>query len=192
MYRDTFGYKISFTLFVYLISFHVSQAQFKKTSVESLLPILEKVVAAAPTEFAPIRGKQIPGDPGTTQYLSTAEVPNSLETKIIGYSGASSTYWVWETRLLITEDFEQFKKTYRQYFNEISGGMVRTVDRKYISSEKYEAPTEELRQCINQFSVSGSDVSNDALTIDLVAENVMFDWIIWLRVYDKNKMYADQ
>jgi acetolactate synthase small subunit len=192
MYRNTVGYKISFSFIVFLVSFHFSHAQIKKTSVESVLPVLEKVVSAAPTEFVPIRGEQIPGDPGTVQYLSTAEVPKALETKIIGYSGISSTYWVWETRLLVTDDFEQFKKTYRQYFNDISGGVIRTVDRKYISSEKYEAPSEEMRQCVNQFSVSGSDVSNDALTIDLVAENVMFEWIIWLRVYDKNKMTADQ
>lgn len=192
MYRNNVGYKILFSFIVFLGSFHCSQAQFKKTSVESVLPVLEKVVAAAPTEFVPIRGEQIPGDPGTVQYLSTEEVPNSLETKIIGYSGISSNYWVWETRLFITDDFDQFKKTYRQYFNDISGGMIKTVDRKYISSEKYEAPSEDMRQCVNQFSVSGSDVSNDALTIDLVAENIMFDWIIWLRVYDKNKMTADQ
>jgi hypothetical protein len=83
------------------------------------------------------------------------------------------------------------KKIYRQYFNDISGGMLKMTDRKLISSEKYEGPVEEMRQCINQFSVTSTEASNATLTIDLVAENILFEWVIWLRVYDKKKMFAD-
>ena len=170
----------------------ITQAQFQKSTVQSLRPALEKVIAAASEEFIPVRADQIPADPGTIQYLSSVEVPGAIETKIIGYSGVASDYWVWESKLLVTEDFEALKKTYKQYFNDISGGAVKTVDRKYISSEKYESPTPELRQCINQFSVSGTEISNTTLTIDLVAENIRYEWYIWLRVYDKNKMQADE
>jgi hypothetical protein len=184
--------RILVCLFFSIFSFNFSIAQFKKTSAESIRPVLEKVIGSATEEFLSIRGDQIPADPGTIQYLSVAEVPSALETKIIGYSGSTSNYWVWESKLLATDDFNELKKVYRQYFNDISGGAIKTVDRKYISSEKYESPVEEMRQCINQFSVSGSEVSNETLTIDLVAENVMFEWIIWLRIYDKKKMFADQ
>jgi hypothetical protein len=187
------SFRIIFLPFIILfISFNSSYAQGKKNTTESIRPVLEQVIGGAPTDFVPIRGEQIPADPGTTQFLSTAVIPSALESKIIGYSGITANYWVWESKLLVTDDFNELKKVYKQYFNDINGGMIKTVDRKYISSEKFESPTEELRQCINQFTVSGSDVSNETLTIDLVAENVMFEWIVWLRVYDKNKMSADQ
>jgi hypothetical protein len=192
MRKQVVSLKIFSFVFFSIFSFNFSIAQFKKTSTESIRPVLEKVIGSATEEFLSIRGDQIPADPGTIQYLSVAEVPSALETKIIGYSGSTSNYWVWESKLLATDDFNELKKVYRQYFNDISGGAIKTVDRKYISSEKYESPVEEMRQCINQFSVSGSEVSNETLTIDLVAENVMFEWIIWLRIYDKKKMFADQ
>ena len=181
---------LSFVIFS-VFSFNFSIAQVKKTSVESIRPVLEKVVSAAAQGFVSIRGEQIPGDPGTTQYLSIAAAPTALETKIIGYSGSTSDYWVWETKLLATDDFNELKKIYRQYFNDISGGILKMTDRKFISSEKYEGPVEEMRQCINQFSVTSTEASNATLTIDLVAENILFEWVIWLRVYDKKKMFAD-
>lgn len=178
--------------FFYFLSAHNSYAQIKKTGTETVRPVLEKVVSASAQDFVSIRGDQIPGDPGTTQYLSLAELPSALQTKIIGYSGSTIDYWVWECKLLATEDFNELKKIYRHYFNDISGGMLKTTSRKFISSEKYEGPVEEMRQCINTFNVAGTEASNASLTIDLVAENILFEWVIWLRVYDKKKMFADQ
>jgi hypothetical protein len=44
----------------------------------------------------------------------------------------------------------------------------------------YEHPNASRRIWTNQFKVVGSQ-----LMIDLVAENSDFEWVIWLRIYDK-------
>jgi len=178
-----------FTCFLFLIT--TLKAQFLKPSVESIRPALEKVVQAFPEEFKPIRGVAVPADPGTIQFLSTVEVPQSLETKIVGYSGPSTHYWLWESKLLATEDFAELKKIYRQYFKDISGGVLKIVDRRYISKEKYIEPTEELRLWVNEFRLANAVDNNNSLTIDLVAQFIFPEWVIFLRVYDKNQLSKD-
>jgi hypothetical protein len=172
---------------VFLFSFLCSNAQLKSTST-SIKSYVEKVVASYPVHFSDIKGEAANNDPGTDQYMSTVQIPGSLENKIIGYKGKTKTMWVWESQLLVTDDFEQLKKSYRSYYNDINGNTIANkVSRRFINVMPYEAPNETQRLWSNQFRLNESSASHSNLLIDLVAENIGFEWVIWLRVYDKER-----
>lgn len=162
-------------------------AQVKSPAV-SVKPLLEKVIAAFPTQFFELRGESLSSDPGTSAFTSTLQIQGSQENRIIGYLGKNKNYWVWESKLIVTEDFELLKKTYRSYFNDIGGNnLLKGVSKRFVATAPYESPNETQRLWSNQFRINPGQAPGSNILIDLVAENIGFEWMIWLRVYDKER-----
>jgi hypothetical protein len=175
-------------LFIFFVIFSLSLTAQVKGSAASVKPYLEKVIAAVPTQFFELRGENLSSDPGTSAFTSTLQIPGSLENKVIGYLGKSKNYWVWESKLLVTEDFEQFRKTYRSYYNDIGGNnLLKGVSKRFVAATPYENPDETQRLWSNQFRINQNQAPDSNLLIDLVAENIGFEWVIWLRVYEKER-----
>ncbi len=167
----------------------VSLSAQVKNSFTSIKPQLEKVINAYPVQFASIKGSQTQGDPNTIQYISTIEIKESLETKVIGYPSKTKIHWLWEAKLFVTEDMDLLKKQYKAYYNDIAGKslMSKGNSNSLYATTAYNAPTEELRLWTNQFRINDATGEFSKLVVDLVAEYDKFEWVIYLRVYDKEK-----
>lgn len=160
-----------------------------KNPLTSIRPQLEKVIGAYPGEFSSIKGEQSQGEPNTIEYASTIEIKGSVESKVIGYPSKTKIHWLWEAKLLVTEDMELLKKQYKAYYNDIAGKSL--LSKGNINSlhatTAYNAPTEELRLWTNQFRINDVTGEYSKLVVELVAEYDKFEWIVYLRVYEKEK-----
>lgn len=167
----------------------VSLSAQVKNPFTSIKPPLEKVINAYPNQFASIKGTQSQGDPNTIQYTSTIEIKGSLETKVIGYPSKTKIHWLWEAKLFVTEDMDLLKKQYKAYYNDIAGKSLMSKGNinSLHATAAYNAPTEELRLWNNQFRMNDNTGEFSNLVIDLVAEYDKFEWVIYLRIYDKEK-----
>jgi len=168
-------------LFIFFVSFQL-YAQRDNNTI-SIKNFIQDVIRASQDDYVSIRGEQVSSEPGTIQFLSTISAPGSLENKVIGYSGVQKTDWVWESRLRAYETIEQLQVQYKKIYNEIRGGSIKTNAKSYEAINEYEHPAEQQRIWTNQFRVV-----NTKIKIDLVAEEINYEWVIWLRIYDLGNM----
>lgn len=152
----------------------------EKPKQEILTETVQAVLRAAADEFKEIRGEVLMGEPGTRLFASTITAPNSLENKILGYEGLNKTDWVWESKLRVIESTAELAVEYKKLYKELKIIPLKTLSKNYEPVLSYEHPNSSRRIWTNQFKVVGKE-----LMIDLVAENSDFEWVIWLRVYDK-------
>ena len=160
-----------------------------KTPFTSIRPQLEKVINDYPNQFSSIKGTRNQGDPNTIQYASTVEMKGAVDSKVIGYPTKTKINWLWETKLFVTDDMAELKKQYKAYYNDIAGKsfMNRGTNNSINATGPYSAPSEELRLWTNQFRMNDATGEFSNLVIDLVAEYANFEWIVYLRIYDKEK-----
>jgi len=151
----------------------------KENNQPSLRNFIQEIVNAAADDFAEIRGSQIGGEPGTIQFLSTKEIPGSIENKIVGYSGLKKTDWVWECKMKSVEKIEDLQSHYKKIYKELSKGSIKSNAKTYEPVSDYEHPSEMQRIWTNQFKVVTTKIM-----IDLVAEEQNYEWVIYLRVYN--------
>jgi hypothetical protein len=99
---------------IILIAFF-SSAQTKNTFT-TIRPQLEKVINDYPNQFALIKGTQTQGDPNVIEYSSKVEVKGAVETKVLGYPANKKINWLWESKLVVTEDTKEMQKQYKAYY----------------------------------------------------------------------------
>jgi hypothetical protein len=165
-----------------------SSAQTKNPTI-SIRPQLEKVINDYPNQFALIKGVQNPGDPSVIEYSSKIEMKGAVETKILGYRAHKKINWLWEAKLLVTDEVAEMQKQYKAYYNDIAGKAFfsKGNNNSINPTGPYSAPSDELRLWSNQFRINDVTGEFSRLVIDLVAEFQNFEWVIFLRVYDKEK-----
>ena len=175
-----------FTCTIFLAA--TSSAQ-SKNAFTTIRPQLEKVINDYPNQFALIKGEQNQAEPNIIEYSSKVEMKGAVETKIIGYPANKKINWLWEAKLLVTEDINEMKKQYKAYYNDILGKSLfsKGANNSIQPSNTYSAPSEELRLWSNQFHINDATGEFSKLVIDLIAEYQNFEWVIYLRVYDKER-----
>ncbi|MFN4285731.1 MAG: hypothetical protein ACK4E8_07165 [Lacibacter sp.] len=165
-----------------------AHAQNRSGALASVRPVLDQVVAQYPTNYSTLRGERLSSDPSTIVYTSNIKLPGAEEAKVLGYPGKKKTYWVWECKYREIEDLQELKRVYRALYNDISGNaLFKNPNSRYEPVAPYEAPAETQRLWSNLLRLSDRISPNNRLVIDLVAENVNFAWVIWVRVYDREQ-----
>lgn len=176
-------------LFICTIFLAASLSAQSKNAFTTIRPQLEKVINDYPNQFALIKGEQNQAEPNVIEYSSKVEMKGAVETKIIGYPANKKINWLWEAKLLVTEDMNELKKQYKSYYNDILGKSLfsKGANNSIQPSNTYSSPSEELRLWSNQFHINDATGEFSKLVIDLIAEYQNFEWVIYLRVYDKEK-----
>jgi len=87
---------------------------------QALKQSLNKVVLDFPNAFQSIKGEALPSELGAIQYQSQHALKGSLENKIIGYPSANKTVWSFESKLLATDNFAQFRNAYRAFYQDLN------------------------------------------------------------------------
>lgn len=154
---------------------------------------LHKVVLEFPNAFQSIKGEPLPSELGAVQYQSQHALKGSLENKIIGYPSAKKMEWSFESKLLVTDNFAQFRNTYHALYQELkSPQLLKKEGLRYRPEAPYLAPTATLRQISNLFRVQTQDDVYTNLVIDLSGMYIDFNWVIYLRVYEKQDLLGNQ
>lgn len=170
-----------------LISFVFARTEAQRLPfTSSVKNDLKVVVQSFPENFSSIRGEPILSDPGTTQYESRLQLKGALANKIIAYAASPQPMWAFESKLMATENFTQFRNAYRSIYSDIkSAGLFSKSGLQYEPESDYVSPTEGLRQINNLFKLKDPAASNGNLYIDISGEYINFEWVIYLRVYEK-------
>lgn len=177
-------YKKPILFFFFFCCVQLIKAQILPQSNSIKLQI-NQIINDYPSDFSTVKGERVDGEPNTVQYKSKVEPKDALETRVIGYPSKEKTYWVWESKLFVTDDINQLKKMYNLYFNDIEGNNVSiSTGGRLISTTNYTAPTDELRLWIQQFKIKEPVGVYENLIVDLIAEYVNFEWTIMIRIYD--------
>jgi|GEM_PF-2361731 len=176
-------------LFICMIFLAVSSSAQTKNTFTTIRPQLEKVINDYPNQFALIKGEQNQAEPNVIEYSSKVEMKGAVETKIIGYPANKKINWLWEAKLFVTEDINDLRKQYKAYYNDILGKSLfsKGANNSIQPSNTYTAPSEELRLWSNQFHINDATGEFSRMVIDLIAEYHNFEWVVYLRVYDKEK-----
>jgi|LFEF01.1.fsa_nt_gb hypothetical protein len=176
-------------LFICTIFLAVTSSAQTKNTFTTIRPQLEKVINDYPNQFALIKGEQNQAEPNVIEYSSKVEMKGAVETKIIGYPANKKINWLWEAKLFVTEDINDLKKQYKAYYNDILGKSLfsKGANNSIQPSNTYTAPSEELRLWSNQFHINDATGEFSRMVIDLIAEYHNFEWVVYLRVYDKEK-----
>ncbi len=175
-------------LFINLLLVVSLSAQIKHTTT-SIKPKVDEVIKDFPNQFKTIKGKPLTEGDQNMEYVSGVVIKDAMETKLIKYSNQNYTSWVWECKLLETENLDQLKRQYKMYYNDIAGKSLlsKTSGTHLIAVSPYSSPSEELRLWSNQFIVKDAPDEYKKLVVDLVAEYINFQWAIYVRAYDKEK-----
>lgn len=156
---------------------------------QALKQSLHKVIFDFPNAFQTIKGEPLPMELGAIQYHSKHVLKGSLENKIIGYPSSNKTAWSFESKLLVTDNFSQFRNAYRALYQELnSPQLFKKEGLRYRPETPYLAPTETLRQISNLFRVQTQEDVYTDLVIDLNGVYIDFNWVIYLRVYEKQDL----
>ncbi len=176
-------------LFICTIFLAATSSAQSKNAFTTIRPQLEKVINDYPNQFALIKGEQNHAEPNVIEYSSKVEMKGAVETKIIGYPANKKINWLWEAKLLVTEDMNELKKQYKAYYNDILGKSLfsKGANNSIQPSNTYSSPSEELRLWSNQFHINDATGEFSKLVIDLIAEYQNFEWVVYLRVYDKER-----
>lgn len=173
---------------LFLLTSFSATAQFRSASTASVRTVLDQVVAAYPFDYNNLRGERLRTDPSTIVFTSTIKLPHAEEAQVLGYPGKQKTAWVWECKYREIEDFQELRKVYRSLYNDITGSMLlKNVNSRYEAVTAYEAPAETQRLWSNILRLRDREHALSKLVIDLVAENINFSWVIWVRVYDREQ-----
>lgn len=179
--------KQRFFFFAWLLCTQMSFAQLKGVNT-GIKTQVDKIVQDYPNYFASLKGEILPAEPGTVEYRSTIALKGSLENKIIGHPSKKKTWWSFESKLMATEDFEAFKKAYRAYYTELKGeSLLPQNGMRYLPEGDYAPPTENLRQISNTFRLKQGNGTYGQMVIDLSGAYINFEWVIFLRIYEKEK-----
>jgi hypothetical protein len=174
--------------FFFFCCVQLIKAQILPSSV-SIKPQLNQVINDYPSDFSTIKGIMVEGEPNTVQYKSKVEPKGSIESRVIGYPSKEKTYWVWESKLLVTEDINQLKRMYKLYYNDIAGNNVSiSTGGRLTPTTSYTSPSDELRLWIQQFKIKEPVGVYENLMVDLIAEYSNYEWTITLRIYGLFKM----
>lgn len=181
-------YKKPILFFFFFCCVQLIKAQILPQSV-SIKPQINQIINDFPNDFSTVKGERVDGDPNTVQYKSKVEPKGAIETRVIGYPSKEKTYWVWESKLLVTEDINELKRMFKLYYNDIAGNNVSiSTGGRLVSTSNYTVPSDELRLWIQQFKIKEPVGVYENLLVDLVAEYNNYEWIILIRVYGLFKM----
>lgn len=147
---------------------------------------LQRVLNDYPNHFKNIRGKLIDENPQSSDYISTIQIPGSLNTVITKYSSASEKeIYSWKCLLIESEDFETVSKRYREIYNQMKNSIIKLDGNKpFILNGTYAEPTDEKRFMASSFNLVPAAGDLKTLRVELTMEYMVTEWKVSVVVYD--------
>lgn len=142
---------------------------------------LQKVIQDYPNHFRNIKGDRLAGE----SYKSKIEIPGAVSCMVTRYNTTENVF-SWSCELIVTTEFEDAQKQYREAYNSIRNTIVKMDGEKpFILNGRYEAPRNATTGSSGiVFELLPAPPHMQELKVELMMSH-SDAWKIVLQVYDK-------
>jgi hypothetical protein len=159
------------------------QAQLKLNSNNTIGGDIKKVIDDYPSHFDNIKGELIIENPQSSDYACNFRVVDAETCTITRYTARKQVIASWQALMLTTESFEDAKKKFKTYYNQLNNLAIKSMRLKGV----YETPLEEMKFTSVIFSFDKEDAALSKLRVELVIEAEQMDWKVRILVYDRDR-----
>ena len=153
---------------------------------------IAKVVGDYPNGFKNISGEQVMDNPQTIEFESKVFVKEAVKCRIIKYSSNTKDVYSWEAEMLKTDDFEEASKKFKALYNSLQHLSVRINGANAVFKGEYIKPTESINFTTIVFDAGDKTPELKKLKLSLSIESEMLDWVIKIKVYEKEREDKDR
>ena len=163
-------------------------AQIKLPVANGFTADLKKVIEDYPSRFIHLMGEMKAQHEQTTEYFCNLKVNGAEEATIIRYSSKREGVVSWEAVMFTSDDFEDAKKKYKSYFNQLNNLGVTLGKDHFRIRGSYENPAEEnkFNSIFFAFEPTAPDIKKVKVELTLQYKAPM-DWQVKVLVYDKER-----
>ena len=175
----------NFTLSVMVLCCASAKAQFKlplKTT-NKISPVLEKVITDFPNDFAHIKGDLIEEQPSIVNYSCRVNIKGMDSGIITQYGYEKEHSFSWENTLLVTDNFNDAKNKYKQFYNNIKKTVASIEHLEIRLAADYIEPEEFKTFNIIRFKMETMQDLVKDVTVELNMQYEMDQWKITVSVF---------
>lgn len=181
-----------FLPFFYVLSQSV-QAQLRLPAANGFSADMRKVIEDYPNRFINLMGEVKVQHEQSTEYECNLKINGAESVSISRYSSSRDGVVSWEAVMLTTESFDEAKKKYRNYFNQLNNMAVTLGESQYKLKAEFTVPGEDKKFNSILFSFSPSAADLKKIKVELVLQyQAPMDWQVKVLVYDKEREDSEQ
>jgi hypothetical protein len=163
------------------------QAQLSLSAQSAFRTGMQKVVAAYPEQFAPLRGEVLLQNPQTVEYASLLMPAGTTAPTITQYSAAAKAVYSWQALLVKSEDFEEAVKKYKWAYQQLKGLKAGYAGAQYPLQGIYEAPAETKKFASSTLRVADLSSPLKKLALQVSVQFEFPEWAVRVMVFEKEK-----
>lgn len=159
--------------------------------------VLSKVIQDYPNYFSHIKGDVVQEDPQVVNYASLVNMKDMPEGTIAQYTAESDQVYSWKNVLLDTENFDEAKKKFHQYYAQVkkTTAIINQMGIRLVAD--YTEPDESKKFNTIIFKLETIEQSVKDVVVDLSLRYEIDEWKIILSLYhiedqSKNSVKADR
>ncbi|MBL7722938.1 MAG: hypothetical protein JNK27_02265 [Chitinophagaceae bacterium] len=184
-----------------LVLLTISFLLFSPADAQIKLPIvsngvgsdIKKVIEDYPNRFINLMGEVKMLNEQSTDYFCNFKVNGAEETFVTRYSAKREGVVSWQALMMTTEDFEEAKKKFRSFYNQINNLSVSVGQKSSRLKAEYKSPLEEMKFTSILFSLDPVDETAKKLKVELLLQyQAPMEWKIKILVYDREREDAER
>lgn len=154
---------------------------------------VKKVIEDYPNRFINLMGEVKMLNEQSTDYYCNFKVNGAEETFVTRYSAKREGVVSWQALMMTTEDFEEAKKKFRSFYNQINNLSVSVGQKSSHLKAEYKSPLEEMKFTSILFSLDPVDETAKKLKVELLLQyQAPMEWKIKIQVYDREREDAER
>ncbi len=168
-------------------------AQLKLPVSTGFTADMKKVIEDYPSRFIHLMGEVKAQQEQSTVYECNLKINGAEEANIIRYSSKRDGVVSWEAVMITTDDFEDAKKKYKNYFNQLNNLGVTLGKDHFKLRGVYEAPSAENKFNSVLFAIEPTAPDLKKVKVELTLQyKAPMDWQVKVLVYDKEREDGEQ
>jgi len=178
--------------FLSVFSFSVI-GQIKLPVANGFTADMKKVIEDYPNRFIHLMGEVRMQHEQSTEYECNLKINGAEEATIIRYSSKRDGVVSWEAVMFTTDDFEEARKKYKSYFNQLNNLGVTLGKDHFKLHGLYEVPSEEKKFNAVLFSIEPGAPDIKKVKVELTLQyKAPMDWQVKVLVYDREREDGEQ
>ena len=168
-------------------------AQLKLPVATGFSSDMKKVIEDYPSRFIHLMGEVKVQQEQSTEYECNLKINGAEEATIIRYSSKRDGVVSWEAVMITSDDFEDAKKKYKNYFSQLNNLGVTLGKDHFKLRGVYEAPSDENKFNSVLFAIEPTAPDLKKVKVELTLQyKAPMDWQVKVLVYDKEREDGEQ
>jgi hypothetical protein len=171
-----------------------TKAQLPFKGSNEVSSVLSKVIQDYPNYFSHLKGDVVDESPQVTSYASLLNMKDMPEGEIVQYTAEADQVYSWKNVLLETENFEEAKKKFRLFYNQIkkTTSIINQMGIRLIAD--YTEPDESKKFNTIIFKLETIEKSVKDVVVDLSMRYEIDEWKLTVSLYhieDESKSHME-